>query len=112
MSAPATPRVKARRLSLLQRERDKRREGGKGSRTPQPPPRGKVLKPSEAAAFLGVSVRTLEGWRARGGGPLFLRVGPKLIRYCERDLNAFQDACERANTSETERQAAERRGAV
>ncbi|WP_315701859.1 MULTISPECIES: helix-turn-helix domain-containing protein [unclassified Bradyrhizobium] len=42
----------------------------------------------QAATFLGVSVRTLQGWRSRGGGPAFVRCG-RLVRYQRRALIAF-----------------------
>lgn len=42
----------------------------------------------QAAAFLGVSVRTLQGWRHRGGGPDFVRCG-RLVRYQRRALVDF-----------------------
>ena len=43
----------------------------------------------EAAAFLGVSPRTLQKWRRQGGGPVFYRYSRRSIRYCRRDLLAF-----------------------
>ena len=38
------------------------------------------LTPAQAAAYLGVSVRALECWRASGTGPQYRRVG-RTIRY-------------------------------
>lgn len=43
------------------------------------------LTTREAAALLGVSVRTLEGLRATGEGPRFVRVG-RAVRYVRDDL--------------------------
>lgn len=48
-----------------------------------------MLGTEEAAAYLGLSVHTLEMWR-RGPvrGPLFVRLG-KAVRYRQSDLEAF-----------------------
>ena len=43
---------------------------------------------TEAAEFLGHSVRALQNWRSRGGGPEFIRVSARSIRYRRRDLIA------------------------
>lgn len=43
----------------------------------------------KAAAFLGVSVRTLEEWRRKGIGPAFAKIGRKLIRYELAELERF-----------------------
>lgn len=56
------------------------------------------LTTAQAAAKLGVSNRTLEDWRCRGGGPLFVRLGRRLIRYRPCDLNTFVDANVMENT--------------
>jgi Helix-turn-helix domain len=54
---------------------------------------------TQAAMFLGVSVRTLQAWRVRGGGPPYVKIG-RTVRYRRRALLAFQD--ERTVTSTTE----------
>lgn len=41
-----------------------------------------------AAEYLGVSVRTLEDWRAKGSGPKYVRIGHR-IRYEVGELDAF-----------------------
>lgn len=46
------------------------------------------LNSREAARLLGLSRRTLEGWRSRGGGPPFRRFG-RAVRYARVDLEAF-----------------------
>jgi hypothetical protein len=48
-----------------------------------------LLSTREAAAFLGVRPRTLEHWRLVGGGPPFVRVGRRLVRYRLGALRAF-----------------------
>lgn len=42
-----------------------------------------------AAQMLGVSARTLQRWRTTGGGPVFARVGPRLVRYQRSDIETF-----------------------
>ena len=50
-----------------------------------------LLTPAQAAAYLAVSVRTLEVWRAAKSGPAYDRIGPKhrLIRYHLDALEAY-----------------------
>jgi excisionase family DNA binding protein len=46
------------------------------------------LRPAQAAAYLDVSKRTLEQWRASGRGPAYHGTG-KNIRYNVESLDAF-----------------------
>ena len=52
-----------------------------------------LLNQRECAAYLGVSERTLEGWRLRGGGPAYIRVGQgrrrHLVRYRPADVEQW-----------------------
>ena len=48
------------------------------------------LEPKAAAAYLNVSVRTLEEWRKRGTGPKWRKQG-KRVFYSVVDLDAYQD---------------------
>lgn len=57
-----------------------------------------LLNTRAAAAVLGVSHRTLEDWRLRGGGPVFRKVGPRLVRYHASDLAQFLEGGARRNT--------------
>ena len=43
----------------------------------------------EAAEFLRLKYNTLAWYRCNGGGPKFVRVGPKLIRYRMGDLREY-----------------------
>lgn len=61
-----------------------------------------LLTELEAAESLGVSPRTLANWRSRGGGPVFVRLGGKAIRYHTSDLAEFVEECRRRHTSEYE----------
>ncbi len=59
-----------------------------------------LLNENDAASFLGYSVRALQNWRVRGGGPSFVKVSARSIRYRRRDLIAWADERLVANTSE------------
>ena len=39
-----------------------------------------ALNENQAAEFLGVSARTLQAWRVRGGGPRYVKIG-RSVRY-------------------------------
>lgn len=54
-----------------------------------------------AAVFLGYSVRALQNWRVRGGGPKFVRVSGRSIRYRRSDLIAWAEAKLCQHTSQT-----------
>ena len=58
-----------------------------------------LLSGVEAANLLRVSQRTLEGWRVRGGGPPYVRLG-RQVRYSEADLIAWINAHRFGSTSE------------
>ena len=47
-----------------------------------------LLRTEEAAKFLDVQKSTMEAWRCRGGGPVFVRY-KRAIRYREDDLRDF-----------------------
>lgn len=59
----------------------------------------RLINEQEAADFLSHSVRTLQGWRVRGGGPHFAKISGKSIRYRRRDLIAWTEARLVASTS-------------
>ena len=42
-----------------------------------------LLNETEAADFLCYSVRALQNWRVRGGGPMFVKVSEKLILFAK-----------------------------
>jgi hypothetical protein len=49
------------------------------------------LTTREAAAFLGLSPKTLEAWRLKQGeGPVFLRYGSRAVRYLVEDLRRWR----------------------
>jgi predicted DNA-binding transcriptional regulator AlpA len=56
-----------------------------------------LLTERQAADALGFTPRTLAEWRYRGGGPPFVRVSARAVRYRPDDLDAW--ARERLRTS-------------
>ena len=52
-----------------------------------------------AADFLGVSVRQVRNWRYRGGGPVYSKLGSRVV-YDVADLEAFKAARKRTSTSD------------
>lgn len=58
-----------------------------------------LLTPSEVAEMLGVKLRTLEAWRYRGGGPQYIRISHRCIRYRPEDVRNWLKARVRASTS-------------
>jgi excisionase family DNA binding protein len=58
-----------------------------------------LLTTGEAAKRLGLSPRTLETLRVRGGGPVFVKMG-KAVRYEAWAIEAWIDARRTASTSE------------
>jgi predicted DNA-binding transcriptional regulator AlpA len=61
-----------------------------------------LLGESDAARLVGFSVRSLQGWRVKGGGPRFVKIGGRSVRYRRRDLLAWAEANLCANTSEAQ----------
>ncbi len=45
-----------------------------------------LLTEAQAADYLKLSIRTLQAWRGRGAGPLFVRAG-RAVRYTRQDLS-------------------------
>ena len=45
-----------------------------------------LLTETQASLFLGFSPRALQAWRYRGGGPLFVKVSSRCVRYRKKDL--------------------------
>jgi predicted DNA-binding transcriptional regulator AlpA len=52
----------------------------------------------EAASLICYSVRALQNWRHRGGGPKFIRVSSRSIRYTYGDVMEWIDQRRVANT--------------
>ena len=56
-----------------------------------------LLSVVEAAELLGLAEKTLNGWRSRGGGPPFAKLGGRIL-YRRRDLWQWVDARMRTHT--------------
>lgn len=59
-----------------------------------------LLKEKSAAEFLQMSERTLQGMRLRGGGPLFIRISHRAVRYRRKDLLEWINSKIRTSTSD------------
>jgi len=55
----------------------------------------------KAAALLGLSPKTLQKYRIAGGGPKYVYVSKRCIRYRLCDLKAWQESRLRESTSDT-----------
>ena len=58
-----------------------------------------LLDEKQAAALLKLSVKCLQGWRVRGGGPPFVKLG-RAVRYEVPALEAFVQEAVRRSTSD------------
>lgn len=50
-----------------------------------------LLREDEAARLLGVQPRSLQKWRSVGGGPVFVAISSRCIRYRRADLLRFAE---------------------
>ena len=57
-----------------------------------------LLTAAQAADFLNISIRSLQSWRVRGGGPAFLKLG-RSVRYRYAELQTWLDANIATSTS-------------
>ena len=60
----------------------------------------RLVNEKEAAEFLGYTVRALQNWRIRGGGPKFVKVSSRSVRYRLRDLLEWSESKLVSSTSE------------
>lgn len=59
-----------------------------------------LVHEAEAAAFLGLSIRSMQGYRYRSGGPRFVRISARCVRYRRTDLREWAEARIRTSTSD------------
>lgn len=59
-----------------------------------------LLNEHEAARMLGFTIRALQNWRVRGGGPQFVKISKRSVRYRRRDLLAWVNKHIKVNTSQ------------
>lgn len=62
-----------------------------------------LMSEREAAAFLGLSPRTLQAYRVDGGGPVYRRVGVRKLGYMRSDLLAYLNSRQWSSTSAEDR---------
>jgi predicted DNA-binding transcriptional regulator AlpA len=58
----------------------------------------RLVNERDAAEYLALSVKTMQGYRTRGGGPVYLKLGSRTVRYRKSDLDAWTSRF--ANTAE------------
>lgn len=51
--------------------------------------RNRILRPREAAQFLGIAEQTMERWRAAGRGPRWVKLTGRTVGYRLADLEAY-----------------------
>ncbi|MEH6476823.1 MAG: helix-turn-helix domain-containing protein [Sneathiella sp.] len=61
-----------------------------------------MINETEAAKFVGYTVRALQNWRVRGGGPSFVKNSKRGIRYRRRELIAWAEAHMVSSTSQSQ----------
>lgn len=64
-------------------------------------PKSTLVDEREAASILCYSVRALQNWRHRGGGPDFVKVSSRSVRYRRTDLEKWIADRTVRNTSQT-----------
>lgn len=60
----------------------------------------RLITEQAASEILGVEVKTLQAWRVRGGGPAFVRLSARAVRYQRQTLLAWIASRRHASTSE------------
>ena len=60
----------------------------------------RVLRPPEAAIYLGLSPSTLAKRRLYGRPPRYLSLGGRAVGYAIDDLDAWLESCRRESTSQ------------
>ncbi len=60
-----------------------------------------LLTEQQAATLLNVAPRTLQKWRIKGGGPRFVRMSRRCIRYWPKDIKEWAQNRIKSSTSET-----------
>ena len=59
-----------------------------------------LINENESGDFLDLTPRSMQAMRQRGGGPRFIRISTRCIRYRRVDLKAWADARMRSSTSD------------
>lgn len=61
-----------------------------------------LIDENESANFLDLTPRSMQAKRQRGGGPRFIRISARCIRYRRIDLKTWADALMRSSTSDSD----------
>ena len=61
-----------------------------------------LVDEDDAADYLGLSPRTLQGLRVKGGGPDYVKIGSRAVRYRLSDLDEFVEDRVQSSTSDDE----------
>lgn len=59
-----------------------------------------LLNETEVARMIGFTIRALQNWRVRGGGPQFVKISRRSVRYRRQDVLEWIKIHLRANTSQ------------
>ncbi len=59
-----------------------------------------LINEKEASAFLGLSDRAMQKMRQAGGGPRYIRISSRCLRYRRVNLRAWADSLMRSSTSD------------
>ncbi len=59
-----------------------------------------LLTESQTAQYLNFTPRCLQAWRQRGGGPKYVRISSRAIRYRKIDLDNWIEERLKTSTSE------------
>ena len=65
-----------------------------------------LIPEKPAAAFLNLTARTLQGYRYKGGGPRFVRISGRCVKYRRIDLRGWTEERLRSSTSDPGKEAA------
>lgn len=60
----------------------------------------RLINETEASKFAGYTIRALQNWRVKGGGPKFVKVSARSIRYRRRDLIEWANGLLVSSTSQ------------
>lgn len=61
----------------------------------------RLLSDRQVAEVMGIPAKTLQGFRYKGGGPKFIKVG-RSVRYRAADVEAWLEANTKTSTSESQ----------
>lgn len=60
----------------------------------------RLLTEREAATLLGFTPSALQAWRLKGGGPRFVKISARAVRYRPQDLEVFVEERLRTSTAD------------